>query len=72
MFSFVVHVPASNYIFCTSHLNLVGSLIHHRSDPIDGQAVANVEFFSLSLDGQAVANVEFFSLSFFNYIYIYI
>ena len=62
MFTFMAHihvlfrelhspkVVSSNYIlFCTSQLNSVRSPIHHRSDALEGQAVANVDFFSLSL-----------------------
>ena len=49
IFIFLVDIPeivSSNYIlFCTSHLNSVRSLIHHMSNPLDRQAVANVEFW---------------------------
>ena len=52
MFTFMVYVMkivSSNYIlFCTSQSNSVRSLKHHRSDALDGQAVANVNFFFLS------------------------
>ena len=45
----MVHFPeiiSSNYIlFCIPQLNSVRSLIHHRSDALDGQAVANVNLF---------------------------
>ena len=50
MFTFMVHIPvivsSDHILLCALQWKSVRSLIHHRSDALDGQAVANVEFFS--------------------------
>ena len=40
-------IVSPNYIlFCTSQSNSVRSLIHHRSDALDGQVLAKAVFFA--------------------------